>query len=92
MEVSLNSGRAKVGSSKSPSPKICPDISVRKVSVFKYFEQEPIQRRFYFSGVLYFGWPNQVLRKVNRHEQTNRLTQLKTFGNKTFCSRYFQIL
>ena len=25
----------------------------------KYFEQEPIQRRFDFSGVLYFGWPNQ---------------------------------
>ena len=26
----------------------------------KYFEQEPIQRRFDFSGVLYFGWPNQA--------------------------------
>ena len=25
----------------------------------KYFKQEPIQRRFDFSGVLYFGWPNQ---------------------------------
>ena len=25
----------------------------------KYFEQEPIQRRFDFSGLLYFGWPNQ---------------------------------
>ena len=24
-----------------------------------YFKQEPIQRRFDFSGVLYFGWPNQ---------------------------------
>ena len=23
------------------------------------FKQEPIQRRFDFSGVLYFGWPNQ---------------------------------
>ena len=25
----------------------------------KYFKQEPIQRRFDFSDVLYFGWPNQ---------------------------------
>ena len=25
----------------------------------KYFKEEPIQRRFDFSGVLYFGWPNQ---------------------------------
>ena len=25
----------------------------------KYFKQEPIQRRFDFSCVLYFGWPNQ---------------------------------
>ena len=25
----------------------------------KYFKQEPIQRRFDFSGVLYFGWPDQ---------------------------------
>ena len=25
----------------------------------KYFKQEPIQRRFDFSGVLYFGWQNQ---------------------------------
>ena len=25
----------------------------------KYFKQEPIQRRFDFSGVPYFGWPNQ---------------------------------
>ena len=25
----------------------------------KYFKQEPVQRRFDFSGVLYFGWPNQ---------------------------------
>ena len=25
----------------------------------KYFEQEPILSRFDFSGVLYFGWPNQ---------------------------------
>ena len=25
----------------------------------KYFKQELIQRRFDFSGVLYFGWPNQ---------------------------------
>ena len=26
----------------------------------KYFKQEPMQRKFYFSGVLYFGWPNQL--------------------------------
>ena len=25
----------------------------------KYFKQEPIQRRFDFSGVLYFGWPSK---------------------------------
>ena len=25
----------------------------------KYFEQEPVQRIFDFSGVLYFGWRNQ---------------------------------
>ena len=25
----------------------------------KYFKQEPIQGRFDFSDVLYFGWPNQ---------------------------------
>ena len=25
----------------------------------KYFEQVPVQRRFDFSGVLYFGWRNQ---------------------------------
>ena len=25
----------------------------------KYFEQEPVQSRFDFSGVLYFGWRNQ---------------------------------
>ena len=29
------------------------------IGVIKYFAQEPIQRRFDFSGVLYFGWPNQ---------------------------------
>ena len=26
---------------------------------YGHFKQEPIQRRFDFSGVLYFGWPNQ---------------------------------
>ena len=25
----------------------------------KYFKQEPVQRRFDFRGVLYFGWRNQ---------------------------------
>ena len=25
----------------------------------KYFEHEPVQCRFDFSGVLYFGWRNQ---------------------------------
>ena len=25
----------------------------------EYFKQKPIQRRFDFSDVLYFGWPNQ---------------------------------
>ena len=27
--------------------------------LLSYFKQEPIQRRFDFSDVLYFGWPNQ---------------------------------
>ena len=32
---------------------------VYKKTETKYFKQEPIQRRFDFSDVLYFGWPNQ---------------------------------
>ena len=31
----------------------------RPGSCSKYFKQEPIQRRFDFSGVLYFGWPKK---------------------------------
>ena len=46
------------------SPKFPNGISNRKTcrhsyTGTKYFKQEPIQRRFDFSDVLYFGWPNQ---------------------------------
>ena len=34
-------------------------LNFPRETFYKYFKQEPIQRRFDFSDVLFFGWPNQ---------------------------------
>ena len=36
-----------------------PKQPIQLHAVKEYFKQKPIQPRFYFSDVLYFGWPNQ---------------------------------
>ena len=43
----------------SDSFKWCQSVIRNDIIETKYFKQEPIQRRFDFSDVLYFGWPNQ---------------------------------
>ena len=45
--------------SKKSSQHLAGQFNQLSLKETKYFKQEPIQRRFDFSDVLYFGWPNQ---------------------------------